>query len=183
MSKDKPKPADSDDRRPDFVPAKKRHRLNVTLAGLPELDYFESDEKREMALAQVAKEGRRPATSGLFWFNTLLISGAVAVVIMIVFWFGQFVTWPSELKTGIRIAATFLVVMVLIRKIRRQEFPSLLRKKLIEQGVPMCLKCGYNLRGQQAESTRCPECGTAINEPSKRILAANRPGDPLSPGG
>lgn len=32
-----------------------------------------------------------------------------------------------------------------------------LREQLIEKGIPICLKCGYDLRGQAVP--RCPECG------------------------
>jgi hypothetical protein len=32
-----------------------------------------------------------------------------------------------------------------------------LRRQLIERGVPICLACGYDLRGQM--TPRCPECG------------------------
>ena len=35
---------------------------------------------------------------------------------------------------------------------------AFLRKNLNEHGIPVCLKCGYDLRG--SEGRRCPECGT-----------------------
>jgi hypothetical protein len=42
---------------------------------------------------------------------------------------------------------------LLYRKRRAREF----RKLLCEQGIPICLHCGYDLRGQT--DPRCPECG------------------------
>lgn len=43
------------------------------------------------------------------------------------------------------------------KKIRRR-----LRCQLRQMGVPLCVKCGYDLRGQQ--ELRCPECGTELDE-------------------
>lgn len=149
---------------------KKRHVLNLSLAGLPELDYFESDEKREAALAQIAKEAGRPTTRG-YWSAIVLLGAGAISTMLLASWLLEFVSWPREIEKAVRLGLVILVTLIMIRRFHRQGFPAMLRQKLIEQGVPMCLKCGYNLRGQPADSTRCPECGTAINEASRRILA------------
>ena len=39
-----------------------------------------------------------------------------------------------------------------------------LRLRLVAQGVPICLHCGYDLTGNS--SGRCPECGDAIPAPT-----------------
>lgn len=44
----------------------------------------------------------------------------------------------------------------------RREVIRIMRKFLQEQGVAICLLCGYDLRGQM--TPRCPECGTAFDE-------------------
>jgi hypothetical protein len=49
---------------------------------------------------------------------------------------------------------------LLIRFYRRNIQRSL-RSQLIERGTPICLECGYDLRGQI--ESRCPECGTAFD--------------------
>jgi hypothetical protein len=36
-----------------------------------------------------------------------------------------------------------------------------LRRRLVALGVPVCLECGYDLRGQT--EARCPECGAAFD--------------------
>jgi hypothetical protein len=36
-----------------------------------------------------------------------------------------------------------------------------LREELVKQGVPICIPCGYDLRGQS--EPRCPECGAAFD--------------------
>lgn len=39
----------------------------------------------------------------------------------------------------------------------RRAIHRVLRNYLCERGVPVCLRCGYDLRGQREQ--RCPECG------------------------
>lgn len=36
-----------------------------------------------------------------------------------------------------------------------------IRKRLVEKGIPICISCGYDLRGQI--EPRCPECGKPSN--------------------
>ncbi len=43
----------------------------------------------------------------------------------------------------------------------RREFRRHLRKCLVAHGVPVCIPCGYDLRGQT--EPRCPECGAAFD--------------------
>ena len=43
----------------------------------------------------------------------------------------------------------------------RRPFQRALREALQRKGVPICLKCGYDLRGQT--EPRCPECGTPFD--------------------
>jgi len=45
-------------------------------------------------------------------------------------------------------------IMIISRSMQRE-----LRVELRARGVPVCLACGYDLRGQI--EPRCPECGTA----------------------
>ena len=37
-----------------------------------------------------------------------------------------------------------------------------LREQLIARGVPICLRCGYDVKG--LAKPRCPECGEAFDE-------------------
>ena len=43
-----------------------------------------------------------------------------------------------------------------------------LRRYLSEQGIPVCQKCGYDLRG--LETSRCPECGTHHRDVRERSI-------------
>jgi hypothetical protein len=51
----------------------------------------------------------------------------------------------------------------------RRRAPKLLRKRLLASGVPVCLKCGYILRG--CPGPNCPECGGPFDERVRLILA------------
>jgi hypothetical protein len=44
----------------------------------------------------------------------------------------------------------------------RRPLRVLIRKELVKRGVPVCVGCGYDLRGQ--EVARCPECGVGFEE-------------------
>lgn len=52
---------------------------------------------------------------------------------------------------------------------QRQE---VLRETLLGRSVPICLKCGYLLRGLPLASERCPECGRPFDDRVRHILAA-----------
>lgn len=45
-----------------------------------------------------------------------------------------------------------------IGRIWRRPMQQCLRQELNKRGIPICMKCGYDLRGQV--EPRCPECGT-----------------------
>lgn len=49
-----------------------------------------------------------------------------------------------------------LIQLALLPVLRRQA-----RKELNRWGVPVCIRCGYDLRGN--DSPRCPECGKAVS--------------------
>lgn len=50
----------------------------------------------------------------------------------------------------------YAAIWVTRRGVRRY-----LRVQLVNKGVPVCLECGYQLRGQV--EPRCPECGTGFD--------------------
>ena len=56
----------------------------------------------------------------------------------------------------------FLTAALLIRVfiLTRSQLRQMLRKTLREQGVPICILCGYDLKG--CVSDKCPECGEPI---------------------
>ena len=57
---------------------------------------------------------------------------------------------------GVLIGAS--LVFLENRFLFRNQLQRCLREQLLERGVPICLVCGYDLRGQI--DPRCSECGT-----------------------
>ena len=47
----------------------------------------------------------------------------------------------------------------IVFRLGRRQMQASIRTQLRERGLPVCLRCGYDLRGN--ESGVCPECGTA----------------------
>jgi hypothetical protein len=67
------------------------------------------------------------------------------------------VSWDLRLRV-VFAAACFLLAVVWETVAGRKHMRGSLRVQLIKQGVPICLKCGYDLRG--LDTARCPECGS-----------------------
>jgi len=63
---------------------------------------------------------------------------------------------------------TFVVMTLFLRRVGRKR----IRRELIGIGVPVCMTCGYCLRG--VESARCPECGWVLDPQIARVLARER---------
>lgn len=54
-----------------------------------------------------------------------------------------------------------LISLFLARGICAGKFQKAIRWTLLAKGYPLCLHCGYDLKGQT--TPRCPECGTAFD--------------------
>lgn len=125
-------------------------RLKVAL--FPELARFESarQQRDAWALAELAII-RQP----WFWISGTII---MLVYLWIIF---PLRSWgvPMSMRGGIRGALLILAVLAYPALVWafRKTFRHALRKQLVEEGIPTCINCGYDLR---ASKVRCPECGT-----------------------
>jgi len=67
-----------------------------------------------------------------------------------------------DLALVIHIAIVPLIFCALMYIMYRRWMQGFLRQYLSDHGIPICQKCGYDLRGQT--EPRCPECGAAFGE-------------------
>jgi hypothetical protein len=153
-----------------------RNLLNLTLAGLDELDLFPSDEERQAAIDAVAGS-RSGLASPALWLG-IATCGFVALAAMLL---SRVAIRPllaslvpgragGELvdivHIGFVMGATFLVM----RWLHRRGAAALLRRRLLGAGVPVCVRCGYHLRGLGTSARACPECGRALDGEVQTIL-------------
>ncbi len=114
----------------------------------PELSRFPSDED-----AKKAFQGATPK-----WpFFGLLFAGIM---------FARVIDDYAERHAGkwAGILAFFMTTLVwaeLMVFLLRKRIQRHLRNSLLSHGVPICIPCGYDLRGQT--EPRCPECGTSFD--------------------
>ena len=120
-------------------------------AEFPELRLLDSDEAGRAAIAEVERRVSR---------KTRLVLGVDLVVYILLASCARATLhsstssfWVELSAAGVIAAITSLPTWLVLRKRR----PSELRHYLRERGIPVCLHCGYSLRG--LTEPRCPECG------------------------
>lgn len=148
----------------------KKNLFNFTLAGLPELEHFPDAATKQAALKAI--EG------SVGWKDWLVSIGLVAAVAVAVQYGLRYLlraqpitALHGELGDSLRIILTVAAVILTIRFLHRWGAGKFLRGKLLEASVPVCLHCGYLLRGLPAEATKCPECGKAIDERARALMS------------
>lgn len=153
------------------------HLYDFTLMRLPEVEYFESDELRREAFRKIGDEAGSRDPWGLVW-GILICAAAALLAMLAVRWGLMSVGLPSEVKRwGLEFGPSVAAIgafLVVIRWLHRRGFRRALRQKLVEQSVPVCLDCGYLLRGLPIEVQACPECGSAIDATVRQILSSPR---------
>ncbi len=141
--------------------------LGLSTKHYPEFAYIEALERQDEAKALVEKH----FGGGLWGYFAFVIVGALPGILIVQLYLTFAYSSTGGLLIG-RHAETVLLILIVslyaggVRLISLHIFRNRVRRRLrellISNGVPICLKCGYDLRGQ-AEA-RCPECGTAFDE-------------------
>ena len=151
----------------------RRHLFNLTLAGLPELEHFEDEATRQTALNEIGQEAA-DLKSGGYWSGVGILIGAMLASQFLARWLLRFVIWPALLEEALHWLVTIVAFALTLRWLHRSGVAGQLRTKLLASGVPICMKCGYLLRGLPLDPGRCPECGGAFDEPVRAILLGQR---------
>jgi len=149
------------------------HPFNVTLHGLEELDQFSTDAERQAALKEIADEAADLTSKG-YWLGVGILVGVTLSVWAGSAWLLTLASWPSAVKEILRWLVMATSFFLTLRWLHRWGAREELREKLLARGVPICIKCGYSLRGATPESTNCPECGQKIDERAAKILASGK---------
>ena len=120
-----------------------------------ELDQLDTKEEQQAVYKQALKKVcKRPR----FWLYMILGTMFLPAGATIIFvWFGRAVPMPPWLKGSLigGIVAGFFAGSW--QFVFRSAIQKEIRIEMIARGVPVCMGCGYDLRGQVEQ--RCPECG------------------------
>jgi predicted Zn-ribbon and HTH transcriptional regulator len=66
------------------------------------------------------------------------------------------------------IALVYVLVILAMPLLWSRLMTPAIRRELLTLGIPVCQKCGYDLRG--AESRVCPECGTDVSPAVQNLI-------------
>ena len=130
----------------------------------PELEYFEREDVPGVASEALTFARHEVMRTWRFWLTLLALVGLYMTAMMLV---GRIMTqyfgspdWVRHVAAG----CCYVVISGVVWRLFRQRTQHHLREKLVQLGVPICILCGYDLRGSTG---RCPECGTMIEVVSK----------------
>jgi hypothetical protein len=120
----------------------------------PEMDRFATQEEAILATRDAALKAR-------FGSFRYFIKYQLAVLVFgpALMFFLFLVSWDIRLRI-VFAAACILLAAIWEIAVARKPIRHSLRGHLIKIGVPVCLKCGYDLKGNV--SGICPECGEGI---------------------
>lgn len=134
------------------------------LALYPELTLFPNDEDRIKSLKQCAKGlnwqwFRRP------WFWAITIGYGVLGMVLPALITRALAAWgmPGGFRWWVQMIPSMMLGAgfgLAFQYLYRKPIQLALRKLLNDRGTPICMECGYDLRG--LPEPRCPECGTHV---------------------
>ncbi len=138
----------------------------------PELQHFASPAQAKEAMHAWKK---RMLKMPRFWFGLFgYTCGVGGFVLAVLISLRSWLNISASVLGGILVGFTWVSGMVVLTWFWRHRCQRFLRQKLVASGIPICLKCGYDLRGQT--EPRCPECGTPFD--AELIDGTTGNGDP-----
>ena len=120
---------------------------------------MERFDSRESANAAYKSAWRAVVRTWQFWVFLILFLIAVPISLLSVLrTFGLWSVASPGISGAIYGALAGGCIGASFQLAFRNPVRRMLRERLAADGVPICVPCGYDLRGQT--SPRCPECGT-----------------------
>lgn len=127
----------------------------------PELALFTDDTDRKRALKQAQ---RRVWRAGRLWLWSISLGVVNGVVMSIRPWTlipGLSARIPPVVGQIIFCGLMGGCAGVAFQYLWRKPMQGSIRRQLLDRGIPVCLECGYDLRGRT--DPRCPECGSPFD--------------------
>ena len=124
------------------------------LLDFPDLDLFEDHLARDAAFRQAN------ACSLKRWSFLVYVLGLLTLGILL----KEYVS-VGPFQSFVSIAITMCVVGTLFygwRWAQKKRIQHEIRIALVKSGVPVCITCGYCLRG--IVGSRCPDCGSTVTD-------------------
>lgn len=156
----------------------RKHPFNVTLAGIEELDLFPNETAKQTAIKEHADSIRGwSLVLGIVVMGTIGLGALFATRMIVVPIISQLM--PSGLpvwsREPLQWAIVVAVMFVCVRALHRWGARRSMRTKLVKLGVPVCMGCGYLLKGlpPPPESERCPECGRAFDQAVRDAMCSS----------
>ena len=75
---------------------------------------------------------------------------------------------PKLIFTAVVLVMVGWMMFAMTRLMRRPWYASAFRRELCRRGHPVCISCGYWLRGLNQKSKHCPECGKPLRRHRRR---------------
>jgi len=125
---------------------------------LPELERFPTDLQKEEALRTAKSQRPTLLLASVF---LVLVLATVGVMLYLTTTFlppGRVSEFVGQMicQLLISLIMAYMGIRLWVTPIRRS-----LRRTLVNRGVPICIPCGYDLRGQ--DKAACPECGAPFD--------------------
>ncbi|MCA9254110.1 MAG: hypothetical protein KDA33_00670, partial [Phycisphaerales bacterium] len=125
---------------------------------LPELERFPTDFQKEEALRTAKSQRPTLILISVFLVLALAIVGVMLFLTKTFLPAGRISEFIGQVTCQLLITLimAYLGIRLWVTPIRRS-----LRRTLVNLGVPICVPCGYDLRGQVKAT--CPECGASFD--------------------
>ncbi len=130
----------------------------------PELALFPTDDARRTALRQAARLREMLPLLLLFLIVAEVITELLGPLLASL----AFTGLSHAIQTAPALAHTLLTTLLYLAMGAtalhfwwQPRFRKSIRRQLVQAGIAVCMKCGYDLRGQT--QPRCPECGTPFD--------------------
>lgn len=144
--------------------------VRLIIASLPELQHFLTDEDRYRAIRAIEEQSYEPVSQKEENARLLLFCSLIAVFLSLGQLVGRSTQWPTLASTCVSFLLLISAGLLLRRLLEKRKWTKALREQLILANVPICVPCGYLLKGLPESTKSCPECGKVIGDDVRNIL-------------